>query len=55
MMVLHGKRETRNGMILFTNIIPRSVKPFRVARLEVADLNGIKEADEAGDVPLHKK
>jgi hypothetical protein len=41
MIVLNGKRETRNGMELFTKVLPRSAAPFRVARLDAVDLNGI--------------
>jgi hypothetical protein len=41
MMVLNGKRETRNGMKLFTNILPGSAQPFGVTWPEAVDLNGI--------------
>jgi hypothetical protein len=41
MMVFNGKRGTRNGMKLFTNILPGSAQPLGVTRPEAVDLNGI--------------
>jgi hypothetical protein len=40
-MVFNGKRETRNGMKLCTNILPGSAWLLGVTRPEVVDLNGI--------------
>jgi hypothetical protein len=41
MMVFNGKRETRNGMELFTDLFHGSAQPFRIARPEAVNLNGI--------------
>jgi DNA topoisomerase-6 subunit B len=41
MMVFNGKRETRNGMKLFTNILPGSASPLGITRPEAVDFNGI--------------
>ena len=40
-MVFNGKRETRNGMKFFTNILPGLAWPLGVTRPEAVDLNGI--------------
>jgi len=41
MMVFNGKRETRNEMKLFTNILPGSASPLGITLPEAVDLNGI--------------
>jgi hypothetical protein len=44
-MVFKGKRETRNVMKLFTNVLPGSASLLGVKQPEAVDLNGIKKGN----------